>query len=196
MEQAIKGLQELQALDLREYLTPLGYHLASLPVNVRISTRGWRTSESSSKQQLDSAPSSEFFEESGCGRAHGSSMLNHSMMMQVRVGKMMLYGTIFRCLDPVLTIAAGLSSRSPFVSPFDKRDEADKAHKAFAIPRSDHLSVLKASCVTYSCNHLLRMPTATVSGLKAWLAAAIPVANPYCGCKLTRVRSTRRTTAG
>jgi hypothetical protein len=30
------GLQELQALDLREYLTPLGYHLAALPVNVRI----------------------------------------------------------------------------------------------------------------------------------------------------------------
>ena len=34
--EAIKGLQDLQALDLREYLTPLGYHLASLPVNVRI----------------------------------------------------------------------------------------------------------------------------------------------------------------
>ena len=33
--EAIKGLQDLQALDLREYLTPLGYHLASLPVNVR-----------------------------------------------------------------------------------------------------------------------------------------------------------------
>jgi len=36
LQEAIKGLQDLQALDLREYLTPLGYHLASLPVNVRI----------------------------------------------------------------------------------------------------------------------------------------------------------------
>jgi HrpA-like RNA helicase len=26
--EAIKGLQELQALDLREYLTPLGYHVS------------------------------------------------------------------------------------------------------------------------------------------------------------------------
>ena len=29
------------------------------------------------------------------------------------------------CLDPVLTIAASISFRSPFVSPFEKRDEAD-----------------------------------------------------------------------
>ena len=93
--EAIKGLQELQALDLREYLTPLGYHLASLPVHVRI-------------------------------------------------GKILLFGTIFRTLDPTLTIAAGLSFRSPFVAPFEKREEADKARKAFAVQRSDHLTLLKA----------------------------------------------------
>ena len=34
-----------------------------------------------------------------------------------------------RCVDPVLTIAAGMSFRSPFLSPMDKRDEADAAKK-------------------------------------------------------------------
>lgn len=33
-----------------------------------------------------------------------------------RIGKLMLFGAIFRCLDSALTIAAVLSFRSPFVS--------------------------------------------------------------------------------
>ena len=33
-----------------------------------------------------------------------------------RIGKLMLFGAIFRCLDSALTIAASLSSKSPFVS--------------------------------------------------------------------------------
>lgn len=63
-------LQDLGALTPDEKLTPLGYHLASLPVDVRI-------------------------------------------------GKLMLFGTIFRCLDPALTIAASLAFKSPFVSIFN-----------------------------------------------------------------------------
>lgn len=34
----------------------------------------------------------------------------------LRIGKLMLLGAIFGCLDPVLTIGAILSHRSPFVS--------------------------------------------------------------------------------
>lgn len=46
-----------------------------------------------------------------------------------RLGKMMLYGTIFRCLEPVLIIAAAMSTRDPFVSPsLDKRAEVDKVY--------------------------------------------------------------------
>lgn len=60
-------LRDLGALTPDETLTPLGYHLASLPVDVRI-------------------------------------------------GKLMLFGSIFRCLDPALTIAASLAFKSPFVS--------------------------------------------------------------------------------
>ncbi|XP_064621431.1 putative ATP-dependent RNA helicase DHX57 [Lineus longissimus] len=92
---AMKRLQDLGALDEEWGLTPLGYHLAFLPVDVRI-------------------------------------------------GKLMLFGAIFRCLDPALTIAASLSFKSPFVAPFDKRDDATKKKLEFATGNSDHLTVLQA----------------------------------------------------
>uniref|UniRef100_A0A8C2SXM1 Putative ATP-dependent RNA helicase DHX57 n=1 Tax=Coturnix japonica TaxID=93934 RepID=A0A8C2SXM1_COTJA len=88
-------LQDLGALTADEKLTPLGYHLASLPVDVRI-------------------------------------------------GKLMLFGTIFRCLDPALTIAASLAFKSPFVSPWDKREEANKKKLDFAVGNSDYLALLQA----------------------------------------------------
>jgi len=55
----------MHALDHDEHLTPLGHHLAALPVDVYI-------------------------------------------------GKLLLFGCIFRCVDPILTIAAALSHRNPF----------------------------------------------------------------------------------
>ncbi|MEE6474954.1 hypothetical protein FKM82_010549 [Ascaphus truei] len=88
-------LQDLGALTQQEKLTPLGYHLASLPVDVRI-------------------------------------------------GKLMLFGAIFRCLDPALTIAASLAFKSPFVCPWDKKEEANKKKQEFAIANSDHLALLQA----------------------------------------------------
>lgn len=62
-------------------ITPLGFHLAALPVNPRI-------------------------------------------------GKLILYGLLFNCVDPMLTIAASLD-KSPFVSPFEKREQADEAKARF-----------------------------------------------------------------
>ena len=61
-----------------------------------------------------------------------------------RVGKMMIYGALFGCIDPALTIAASMSARNPFMSPFDKRDAADAAKKEFASENSDHLTTLNA----------------------------------------------------
>ena len=52
-----------------------------------------------------------------------------TLPVEARVGKMLIYGAMFQCLDPCLTIAAILSSRSPFMSPFDKREQADEAKK-------------------------------------------------------------------
>lgn len=76
---ALRALKSIGAMDAagRE-LTPLGVHLAGLPVDVR-------------------------------------------------VGKMLIYAAMLGCLQPVATIAAAMTSRSPFVSPLDKRDEADAA---------------------------------------------------------------------
>jgi len=67
-----------------------------------------------------------------------------SLPVDVRVGKMLLYGAMFRCVDPVLTVAAALSGRSPFLSPMDKRDEANESKRKFARGNSDHLTVVHA----------------------------------------------------
>ncbi|XP_061570302.1 putative ATP-dependent RNA helicase DHX57 [Cololabis saira] len=95
LDAARQRLQDLGALTADERLTPLGYHLACLPVDVRI-------------------------------------------------GKLMLFGAIFRCLDSALTIAASLAFKSPFVSPWDKREEANEKKLAFAVANSDHLALLQA----------------------------------------------------
>ena len=51
----------------------------------------------------------------------------------VHLGKFLLIATLFRCLDPALTIAATLNSKSPFVSPFGLEHEADRARASFRI---------------------------------------------------------------
>ena len=94
---ALRSLMELDAVDAADELTPLGHHLAELPVDARL-------------------------------------------------GKMMLYGAMFSCLDPVLTIAASVGFRSPFLAPMDKRDEADEAKRKLAGhgATSDHLTLVRA----------------------------------------------------
>jgi HrpA-like RNA helicase len=57
---------------------------------------------------------------------------------------MLIMASIFNCLDPILTVAACLSYRSPFASPFGMQDEADRAHERFASSMSDHLAALEA----------------------------------------------------
>ena len=98
VKEAITTLAEVQALDSEaaQLLTPLGHHLATLPVDVRI-------------------------------------------------GKMLLFSCMLRCLQPVLIIAASLSLRSPFVEPFEKREQAKASRLRFAADlRSDHLAMLRA----------------------------------------------------
>jgi len=49
-----------------------------------------------------------------------------------RLGKLIILGASFGAIDESLTIAAGLTSRNPFMSPFDRRDEADWSRLGFA----------------------------------------------------------------
>ncbi|XP_063385238.1 putative ATP-dependent RNA helicase DHX57 [Cydia fagiglandana] len=95
IDSALCRLQDVGALDKSYGLTPLGAHLAALPVDVRI-------------------------------------------------GKLMLFGAIFCCVDSALTMAACLSHKSPFVAPFGKKGEADAKRKEFACSNSDQLTTLRA----------------------------------------------------
>ncbi len=66
--------------------------------------------------------------------------------VDVRIGKMLLYGCMLRCVDPVLTVAAVMSLKSPFVSPPDRRQEANERMRSFAGSwgNSDHLTAVRA----------------------------------------------------
>ncbi|KAI5296441.1 hypothetical protein KEM52_002554 [Ascosphaera acerosa] len=62
----------------------------------------------------------------------------------LRCAKLLVYGTIFGCLEACLTMAAILTVRSPFVSPRDKREEAKAARVAFSTGDGDLLIDLRA----------------------------------------------------
>lgn len=62
----------------------------------------------------------------------------------LRCGKLMVYGAIFGCLDESITIAAILSTKSPFLSPPEKRDLAKEARMRFARGDGDLLTDLRA----------------------------------------------------
>ena len=58
-------------------------------------------------------------------------------------GRMLIMGVVTQCLDPVLTAAACMSSRDPFITPTGMRDEAQRARRRFC-ETSDHHAVLRA----------------------------------------------------
>ncbi|KAK9115062.1 hypothetical protein Syun_021859 [Stephania yunnanensis] len=65
--------------------------------------------------------------------------------VEPKLGKMLIYGAIFNCLDPILTVVAGLSVRDPFLMPYDKKDLAESAKSQFAAKDySDHLALIHA----------------------------------------------------
>jgi HrpA-like RNA helicase len=98
---ALRILQNVGAITLvgddskgkaSEQLTPLGKHLARLPVDVRL-------------------------------------------------GKMLIYGTLFKCIDPALTVAACLSCKSPFSAFVNDSLQAKAKHKLFAHESSDFMTL-------------------------------------------------------
>ncbi|KAL2652355.1 hypothetical protein R1flu_020483 [Riccia fluitans] len=71
----------------------------------------------------------------------------HLSMLSVepKLGKMLIMGSIFRCLEPALTIAAGLSVRDPFIAPAEKKELADESRLKFSGEDcSDHLALVRA----------------------------------------------------
>ncbi|KAL8974277.1 MAG: hypothetical protein Q9197_001480 [Variospora fuerteventurae] len=66
--------------------------------------------------------------------------------LDVFLGKLILLGCIFKCLDAAITIGAILSSKSPFSAPMAARSQADQARLAFRKGDSDLLTVYNAYC--------------------------------------------------
>lgn len=48
--------------------------------------------------------------------------------MEPKLGKMLVLGAVLNCLDPILTVVAGLSVRDPFLTPMDKKDVSQSFH--------------------------------------------------------------------
>jgi ATP-dependent RNA helicase DHX57 len=62
----------------------------------------------------------------------------------LRCGKLMVYGAMFGCLDPCVSIAAILTVKSPFVSPQEKREESKAARGKFSGNQGDLIGDLRA----------------------------------------------------
>lgn len=64
--------------------------------------------------------------------------------LDVFLGKLILLGTVFKCLDMAITVAAILSSKSPFSAPFGQRAQAQNAKMLFRRGDSDLLTIYNA----------------------------------------------------
>ncbi|KAL1967815.1 hypothetical protein VTN77DRAFT_2504 [Rasamsonia byssochlamydoides] len=64
--------------------------------------------------------------------------------LDVFLGKLIIYGTIFKCLDACVSIAAILSSKSPFVNTMGSNTQRDLARLSFRKGDSDLLTVYNA----------------------------------------------------
>eukprot|EP01006_Ploeotia_vitrea_P001530 TRINITY_DN105025_c0_g1_i1.p2 TRINITY_DN105025_c0_g1~~TRINITY_DN105025_c0_g1_i1.p2 ORF type:complete len:317 (+),score=190.98 TRINITY_DN105025_c0_g1_i1:24-953(+) len=57
---------------------------------------------------------------------------------------MLIYGAMLSCVSPSVIMAALMSMKNPFVSPLEKRAEANAARAKFVKHQSDHLTLLNA----------------------------------------------------
>ncbi|PYI15552.1 ATP dependent RNA helicase [Aspergillus violaceofuscus CBS 115571] len=66
--------------------------------------------------------------------------------LDVFLGKLIIHGAFFRCLDATVSIAAILSSKSPFVNTMGSNTQKDIARLSFRKGDSDLLTVYNAYC--------------------------------------------------
>ncbi len=66
--------------------------------------------------------------------------------LDVHLGRLVLYGAFFRCLDQAVTLAAIMANRDPWLSPPQRRKEARLAKESWAPPhyQSDPIATLRA----------------------------------------------------
>jgi len=66
--------------------------------------------------------------------------------LDAQLGKLCLLASIFGCLDSALTVAAILSSKTPFATPFGAKKQAEAARLSFKKGDSDVLTAYNAYC--------------------------------------------------
>ncbi|CAL1567666.1 unnamed protein product [Knipowitschia caucasica] len=79
--------------------------------------------------------------------SHLLTALGHhlaSLPVNVKIGKMLIYGAILGCLEPIATIAAAITEKSPFSTPINRKEEANLAKAALSLANSDHLTLYNA----------------------------------------------------
>jgi ATP-dependent RNA helicase DHX29 len=111
--------------------------------------------------------------------------------LDAQLGKLILYGAVFGCLDFALTVAATLTSKSPFLSPLHAKKQADSVRQGFKRGDSDLLTLYNAYsswrkvCATpgiseyHFCNKNFLSPQnlANIEDLKGQLLTALVDAN-------------------
>lgn len=66
------------------------------------------------------------------------------MPVHPSLGKMIVLGIIFRCLDPIILLGAASEERSIFARPLGEREQANRARKVFSGYASDQISFIRA----------------------------------------------------
>ncbi|KAH0173909.1 ATP-dependent RNA helicase A, partial [Aureobasidium melanogenum] len=66
--------------------------------------------------------------------------------LDAQLGKLILLSSVFGCLDFALSVAATLSSKSPFVAPMGAKKQADTVRLGFKRGNSDLLTAYNAYC--------------------------------------------------
>jgi ATP-dependent RNA helicase DHX57 len=79
------------------------------------------------------------------------------------ITQMLIYSSLLDCVEPVLTIVASMSGKSPFLLPMDRKGEASNAHASLLFSYYTDSNLTKKTCFS---DHL-----AIVQAFDMWLAA-------------------------
>ncbi|KAL9623427.1 MAG: hypothetical protein Q9160_002320 [Pyrenula sp. 1 TL-2023] len=123
--------------------------------------------------------------------SHLTALGRHMSLIPVdlRLAKLLVYGSMFSLLEPGLTVAALLSERSPFVSPRDKRDEADSARKSFQKSPADGDLLVSLNAYEEWSSHLRE---SGLSATRSWANSSflsIPVLQNVTSTRAQLLRS-------
>ena len=141
IQAAVSHLQILQALSSAEQLTPLGGLILWLlskathkPFEFSVYILNAHQNQNPNKVPQANAwcredrPSMHWWAMTAWSPGHHLAHLP----VDTKVGKMLLLGTFFGCLSPVLSIAASLSYKSPFAGSQDKQESIQRVKLSMA----------------------------------------------------------------